>query len=258
MNLQAICTQTDLFDISHPARFFDDDNYTSYDCKFYDSDNQYEGGDDLEQHSFEVDEQKSLIRNHEDVYEPKTLDELVPYSDFVNEKQSGFKNFIGRIDYMDKRLSRTIALRQDCFNNAFFGFWGWICNREKVVLQIPLIWLLTYLWPSKIVNKFSLSETTLKSHGFVTDGNAQITDDQPFWVYWRLAFIIWAFVTVTLGGLVILLVVILKKLCARQRPSNLLFLKRHLDMRSREPGKAMPSGDTFAAAYFCIFYIYYF
>ena len=121
-----------------------------------------------------------------------------------------------------------------------------------------MIGLLTYLWPSLVINRCNLGEERLKSLGFVTDGHGNITDPQPFWVFWRLAFIVLAFLTVTLLSAVIFLVVILKKVIGRHRPSNLLFLKRHLDMRSREPGKSMPSGDTLAAAYFCIFYIFIF
>ena len=127
MNYESQSDGTHSCSTDHPSmvtRFCDDDDFVY----------QYEGGDDLERQSFEVDEHKVLLQINEVVYEPKTLDELVPYEDYVNDKQSTLANLIGKLDYMDKRWSRKFALRQDSFNNFFFGFWGWICNREKVLL----------------------------------------------------------------------------------------------------------------------------
>jgi membrane-associated phospholipid phosphatase len=91
-----------------------------------------------------------------------------------------------------------------------------------------------------------------------SNGTVEISDVQSFSVFISLASIFLIYAGMLLIVLVLIFIWAGKKIANRERPTNLLFLKRLLDMRSREHGKAMPSGDTFAAAYFCVIYYYIF
>lgn len=60
--------------------------------------------------------------------------------------------------------------------------------------------------------------------------------------------------TLVLVAEVILVILTLKAFFARERPSHLGFTSRLVNMREREHGKSMPSGDTLASAFFCMFF----
>ena len=54
--------------------------------------------------------------------------------------------------------------------------------------------------------------------------------------------------------LIVFLVLPLKAILGRERPSRIMSVFRYLNMRDLEQGKAMPSGDSACCAYFCSLY----
>ena len=63
------------------------------------------------------------------------------------------------------------------------------------------------------------------------------------------------YVTIALLVLVLILILPLKALFGRERPTRITSVFRFCNMRDLEHGKAMPSGDAAAAAFFCGVYM---
>ena len=63
-----------------------------------------------------------------------------------------------------------------------------------------------------------------------------------------------SYITLILTFLIVLLVLPLKALIGRERPTRITHVFRFCNMRDKEHGKAMPSGDSAAGAYFLALY----
>jgi membrane-associated phospholipid phosphatase len=74
----------------------------------------------------------------------------------------------------------------------------------------------------------------------------------------RLILVMMAIATVTLIAVTFFIILPTKALFGRQRPESNPYVNRILNMRKLEHGKAMPSGDTLACAFFCVFYYHVF
>ena len=66
------------------------------------------------------------------------------------------------------------------------------------------------------------------------------------------------YILVAILALCIFFILPLKKLFNRDRPTRILSVYRICNMRDLEHGKAMPSGDAAAGAFFCGIYAYLF
>lgn len=66
------------------------------------------------------------------------------------------------------------------------------------------------------------------------------------------------YAVLTCLGILTVTVVILKKIVGRERPTKVASKSRICNMRDREHGKSMPSGDSAAAAFLLSLYFWFF
>ena len=71
----------------------------------------------------------------------------------------------------------------------------------------------------------------------------------------NLGLFLFIYVLLSLTILIVFLILPLKAMIGRERPTRITSVFRFLNMRDLEHGKAMPSGDAAAGAYFLGMYL---
>ena len=74
----------------------------------------------------------------------------------------------------------------------------------------------------------------------------------------KMALFMVIYQLVTCLGMTLVVTLPLKALCGRERPTRITSVYRYCNMRDREHGKSMPSGDAAAAAFLMGIYLYLF
>ena len=169
--------------------------------------------------------------------------EGIVYSDCVNDKKTTMGNILGWFDYHDRLYSRMFSTIDYMIFNILFGFFAWIFNRKQCLLQIPIFYLICWFNPEIIlkhlnhgdVSKDKLSEATFRLN---------------------LGLFLFIYVLLSLTVLIVFLILPLKAYIGRERPTRITSVFRFLNMRDLEHGKAMPSGDAAAGAYFLGMYLF--
>ena len=84
------------------------------------------------------DEVSALKAKEEDPFEGIVYDECVKLDNSL------LANFIGYVDYTDRYYSRKFQLLEHPVLNWVFLFFAWIFNKQRVMIQIPLIFMGAY------------------------------------------------------------------------------------------------------------------
>ena len=109
--------------------------------------------------------------------------------------------------------------------NEILTFGAWICNRKQCLLQIPMLFLFAYFYPEQVIEHFKKSEDAPDFKDI--DYGSTMTKI-------KIAGIMNLHMLMGVAVFVILIILPLKYITNRSRPTRLPAVKRYLNMRKRE------------------------